>query len=235
MNNSPRPGEKGFTLVELVVILAIGGILAASTIPNFIKADVRAKLAQARADMKEIDLAIHAFELDQGIAPVACSVLNINAEGYPTTKPPYSPLGVPPGTCGLLVSDRLIQLTTPAQYLTHNYVNGDPFAPESPGYDSYDYWSVSTWKYAFNGNHPNSYAPNYSRTVRGALWRLVSAGPDRIQTFGGPAWVTGNPANPGLDYDPTNGIISNGDVVQVGPKSDDPGNCMYPDQVFPCW
>lgn len=234
MNHSSRPEEKGFTLVELAVILVVGGVLAASTIPNFIKAEVRAKLAQARADMKEIDLAIHAFELDQGIAPVACAIQNINPEGNPTTEPPYSPMGVSPGTCGLVLSERFIQLTTPVPYLTQNYVNGDPFAPETPEYDSYDYWSVSTWKYAFSGNHPNSNAPNYSGTVRGALWRLVSAGPDQVQTGGGPSPPYPE-SNPGMNYDPTNGIISNGDVVQVGPKSDDPGNCMYPDQVFPCW
>ena len=62
------------------------------------------------------------------------------------------------------------------------------------------------------------------------MWRMVSAGPDRIQTYG-----SSNPVPPGCNYDPTNGTVSYGDIVRVGPKSSDPGNCMYPDKVIPCW
>lgn len=63
------------------------------------------------------------------------------------------------------------------------------------------------------------------------MWRLVSAGPDRNQTYGSPNALP----FPGIDYDPTNGTVSYGDIVRVGPKSSDRGSCMYPDKVIPCW
>ncbi len=45
----------------------------------------------------------------------------------------------------------------------------------------------------------------------------VSAGPDGIMAFGGGA-VTQNIewARKGLDYDPTNGTVSYGDIVRIG-------------------
>ena len=219
----------GFTLVELSIIVAITGILAAIAIPSFLQADTRAQVAKAKADMAAIDLACHISFQDRDIPPLAC---NLN----PTFDCPYIPIGIPAGTCGTKVSDRFIQLTTPIDYLPTHYENGDPFKPPglTSGYDSYDYWSVSTWQYMFSGTHPNAHAPNFSGTVRGALWRLSSAGPDHVQTLGGPS-PPASASNPGYDYDPTNGTVSMGDIVHVGPKSDDPGNCMYPDEVVPCW
>lgn len=37
--------------------------------------------------------------------------------------------------------------------------------------------------------------------------------------------------NPGYDYHPTNGTISKGDIIRVAPKSNYPGNYLYPDKV----
>ena len=51
--------QRGFTLVELMIVVAIIGILAAIAIPNFAKFQARAKQSEAKANLKGIYTAKH--------------------------------------------------------------------------------------------------------------------------------------------------------------------------------
>jgi prepilin-type N-terminal cleavage/methylation domain-containing protein len=61
--------NSGFTLIEIMIVIAIVGILAAIAIPNFISYRKKAMVAQAQAELKAIQLAIHDLALDTGFFP----------------------------------------------------------------------------------------------------------------------------------------------------------------------
>ena len=53
--------SKGFTLIELMIVVAIIGILAAIAIPNFLKYQCKAKQSEAKANLGSIRVAQEAY------------------------------------------------------------------------------------------------------------------------------------------------------------------------------
>jgi len=47
-------GKKGFTLIELMIVVAIIGILAAIAIPNFLKFQAKSKMSEAKTNLGAI-------------------------------------------------------------------------------------------------------------------------------------------------------------------------------------
>jgi len=56
-----KQAKKGFTLIELMIVVAIIGILAAIAIPNFIKFQARSKQSEVKANLKAVYTAQKAY------------------------------------------------------------------------------------------------------------------------------------------------------------------------------
>ena len=63
--------KKGFTLVEIMIVVAIIGLLAAIAIPNFVRARTRAQTSTCIANMKQIEGAAQVWAIDTGAADTA--------------------------------------------------------------------------------------------------------------------------------------------------------------------
>ena len=75
-----RKSEKGFTLIELMIVIAIIGILAAIAIPQFTAYRLRGYNATSKSDLKNMYTASQAYFSD---SPTGTAVLaDIQAYGY---------------------------------------------------------------------------------------------------------------------------------------------------------
>ena len=79
-----RRGQKGFTLIELMIVVAIIGILAAIAIPNFLRFQLRARSSEGKTNIAAIRTAQESYQAEfgnyvstNGAAPTAASVSSV--------------------------------------------------------------------------------------------------------------------------------------------------------------
>lgn len=216
---------KAFTLIELLIVVAIIAILAAIAVPNFLEAQTRSKVSRVKADMRSIATALEAYQVDNNrYAPNDAGGLNSQFR-----------------------MNKVVCLTTPVAYMTS--LPRDPFVVDkaSPGanleafqYFNYDRsfnnsavvnfygqsMSLQSWGSLITQQN-GSFNSGQTFDIKGAV--IKSYGPDagKIQIGSalpgdaGAEWsVFGTAVNPtgtpGINmwYDPTNGTISIGDIVR---------------------
>ncbi|MBN2325789.1 MAG: type II secretion system protein [Candidatus Omnitrophica bacterium] len=184
-----------FTLIELLIVVAIIGILAAIAVPNFLNAQIRAKVAGAQADMRNLGTAIESYRLDYNNPPRSYS------EGCYT--------GVCKGT-QFSRYRRLAQLTTPVAYMSS--IPEDKFnnmilqENSTELVNTYPYWEP---KMADTYRTPNGLGRHFKdQSHPNGLWAMMSYGPDGdFEAAGG-----GDLA----PYETSNGLSSNGDIMRFG-------------------
>jgi len=81
-----RVKSRGFTLIELMVVVVIIGLLAAVVVPRVVGRGEEAKIAAARLQIKEIEAALDLYRLDNGFYPTTEQGLKALVE-RPTTEP----------------------------------------------------------------------------------------------------------------------------------------------------
>ena len=211
----------GFTLVELLIVMAIIGVLTAIAVPNYQEALTRSKVAKFQGDAKACETAIESYYADHSFYAFS--------EGYPVK----STCGNQTGTGSNDTSNPGIGylprcLTTPAAYL--GKLPNDPFRnledvgqcyPERRTYlysaDSENlirfrmYYVSITYAYAQGQTTVSNQRPT------NAVWMVSSTGPDGHRDQGPTSGGFPHSSYP-TPYDPTNGINSMGDLFYFGPS-----------------
>lgn len=209
----PHNKQNAFTLIELLIVVAIIAILAAIAVPNFLEAQVRSKVSRVKSDLRTFSIGLEAYFVDSNNYP-------IGRRGK--TSPDFSS----PGTAdrGLDWTENcLVDLTTPVAYMT-SVAMKDPFSPKldiTPGAPVQ--FNASYAYYPYSGlwvMHPNV-KPYLDSRIGGyhKAWCVQSYGPDK--KLQGMAWIPINyPQFPQVAineiYDATNGTMSGGDIGRFG-------------------
>ncbi len=160
--------RSAFTLIELLIVVAIIGILAAIAVPNFLNAQVRAKVARVYSDIRAQGTALEQYRLDNNHYPPS-------SQFYP----------------------RLLRLTTPMAYMStlpydiFAVSEADPHIHMYCHYvekESEEAWFRSDWHSA-QGDRQTS--ANIDLTVPGGLaWHIRSYGPNKVLDYGFPYEMT---------------------------------------------
>jgi type II secretion system protein G len=187
----------GFTLIELLIVVAIIGILAAIAVPNFLNAQIRAKVSRTMTDIRSIATALEMYNTDHGT--------------YPEGRATWAMFGM----------DRL---TTPTAYMSSIPI--DPFAPdhdimaEGPGgygwYPEVLPYYVYFWAQDIKNDLNTAISRDY--LFRKGVMKNPTAAPPRIYHFYQiRAMGPNGQGDYSLAYDASNGLISAGDISYHGP------------------
>src|ERR1700744_2039999 len=82
MSGVRRPSNTGFTLVEIMIVVAIIGLLAAIAIPNFVKARDTSQANACINNLRQIDAAANEWALDTSQTTGASCWLFRNLSNY---------------------------------------------------------------------------------------------------------------------------------------------------------
>ncbi len=112
-----KTNRKGFTLVEIMIVVAIIGILAAIAIPNFLKSREESQKNACIANMKQIDGAIEQAKL-AGMTTVTYPDNVVGAELYIKVEP-YCPVSAADKTAYTVDADGNVSCPNVGTYPLH--------------------------------------------------------------------------------------------------------------------
>jgi prepilin-type N-terminal cleavage/methylation domain-containing protein len=197
---------RAFTLIELLIVVAIIAILAAIAVPNFLEAQTRAKISRVTTDMRTLATAMETYRLDNS--------------GYPE----YAVIITPPGTS---IQDPAVvhgqdyfehfsrvpglSITTPIAFIStipQDIFAVNKFSGPTPQVWDYSYKNSRQNNRIFAGDRGSEpwLGPNGEKLLKDwGEWRLSSGGPDGTRI---------DDIKKNLIYDASNGTVSKGDIVR---------------------
>lgn len=182
-----RSERRGFTLIELLIVIAIILILIAIALPNFLEAQIRAKVTKAKGEIRTLGTAMEMYYLDFKTYPA-------ETEGDFTTRPH--------GQAGHT------WLTQPIKYITS--------VPEDP-FPSLDLGEMGPGRYVTyeSGGVEQSTSGSGRCFSCMVTWVIYSRGPShnpepKIRSAD-PNYQVGGDGNI-VSYSPTNGTVSEGTI-----------------------
>lgn len=95
--------QRGFTLLELLVVIVIIGLLAAFVAPKYFSQIGKSQSQVARAQLDSFDKALDQYRIDTGHYPTAeqgLAALNAQPTNEPLWRGPYLKKSVPPDPWG---------------------------------------------------------------------------------------------------------------------------------------
>ncbi|MBX7247118.1 MAG: type II secretion system protein GspG [Candidatus Sumerlaeaceae bacterium] len=220
IRDKARGNARAFTLIELLIVVAIIAILAAIAVPNFLEAQVRSKVSRARADARSIATALESYAVDNNKYPIPRTIA-VELKGTLDSAAQFVPGGSVQATLGGFAGG----VTSPIAYLSTANIK-DVFAQNQFDelhndffYQNIDYWYSPGVLFAESANpvYPQTLAsidpsgePGYWKTVYGS-YKMGSIGPDRDYSGGRNI------------YDPTNGTVSGGDIYRSQKRTEGGG------------
>lgn len=212
---------RAFTLIELLIVIAIILILIAIALPNFLEAQVRAKVTNATGEMRSIKIALVSYGVDRPFYPS-----DIMEQGISIPGPSHS------WTRSILGWK---QLTTPTAYMKtlpqDRFMYDENWTPSRQAEQYYRYLAAG-WRCGVAGVPVKKGKCLVPASAKGKIsfttpydpdatfigsFTILSDGPDRTWNFG--EWVLHREYFKSKDrlYSPTNGTASPGDLVAWGP------------------
>jgi len=94
----PKRSRRGFTLIELMVVILILSILAALIIPRLVSHTAQAKVAKAASDIATLSSLLQQYQLDNGKFPATedgLQALVTQPSDASNWKGPYTTKGIP--------------------------------------------------------------------------------------------------------------------------------------------
>lgn len=207
-------------MIELLIVVAIIGILAAVAVPNFLNARTRAQISRSKADMKALGTAVEMNRIDRNVLLVdwydqpydgwghnrIMTVYNGvgNCEyGYRNLHCIYGPLTTPVTYISAIPLDPFNPLELPenpsSAVRSYRYFDNDP---EDPGRD-----------HGLQAFFEENAAKIGASPIQTGEFLMYSCGPDGDYGF---EQTSHNTSNRGVPYDASNGLHSIGDIVQRG-------------------
>jgi len=200
--------KEGFTMIELLIVIAIIAVITAIAVPNLISANVKAKVKGIKSEMGSSAIALEDYRMDEGNYPIDPEHTGSGYNPDVIAKPNID-FDDPTDALGL---GQLVFPDGASDPVYLYRIPGDPFNDSGE-----EEWNGTS------GAHNNHYsyftadASGAASSTEAKYWALVSYGPDKdldITSYSDARDAYDN----GTDlYDPDSGITSNGDIVIIGP------------------